>query len=106
MATKPDQQGIGKQQEVLEELQKAGTLKRSTVVHVSPANNNVESSSQITIAEVDTFICNAILIHVNYHAFIYDTQSSSSWKPLALEERRIVLHDRTQIIVESQNEFV
>lgn len=42
MSTKPDD--LGKQQEVLETLQKVGTLKKSTVVHVSPANQtNVAS---------------------------------------------------------------
>ena len=37
---------------------------------------------------------------------IVSLQNSSNWKPLSLEERRVVLSDNTQILVESQNEFV
>ena len=33
-------------------------------------------------------------------------QNSTNWKPLSVEERRVVLRDNTQIIVESQNEFM
>ena len=45
MATKPDD--LGKQQQVLEGLQKAGTLKKSTVVHVSPADQ--ENAAAVTV---------------------------------------------------------
>ena len=52
MASKTANEGM--QQEVLEGLQKAGTLKRSTVVHVSPATSK-ESSVQSTVTNNVSF---------------------------------------------------
>ena len=97
MSTKPDD--LGKQQEVLETLQKAGTLKRSTVVHVSPADQTNVASKVLPTDRI---------AHININVCLADSVQSptSDWKPLSLEERRVVLEDNTQIIVESQNEFV
>lgn len=43
MATKPDDHV--KQQEVLVGLQKSGTLKKATVVHVSPADTSAQGTN-------------------------------------------------------------
>lgn len=70
MATKPDENGIGKQQEVIDGLQKAGTLKRSTVLHVLPSvisssNNSTKDTSDSVMsclflfrAIIDVFLLN------------------------------------------------
>lgn len=64
MATpKPDENGIGKQQEVIEGLHKAGTLKRSTVVHVLPSSN---SSNVLKQQQKDTpdSVCMYVCMHI------------------------------------------
>jgi hypothetical protein len=73
-----------KQQRVLEELHKSGTLKKNTTIHISEEKDN-ESDSQC--------ISNSV-------------QVSPSKRFVPQNDRLILLSDGTQIIVESANEFV
>lgn len=49
MASKASQPEAGRQQEVLEGLQKKGTLNRNTVVHISRAKNAEEVDFQVNL---------------------------------------------------------
>ncbi|XP_003383244.1 PREDICTED: uncharacterized protein LOC100634423 [Amphimedon queenslandica] len=79
-------QSVGNHQQVLENLQKSGTLNRKTVISISQSQSTGETSKIVRSCS--------------------DSSQSKPGLPHKLEDRRIVLIDGTQIIIESANEFV